>query len=158
MVIFYSPKTGGFYPDDVFERHEVPDDAVEITHDYRDELLLGQLDGKIITPGTDGVPFLSEPSPLTAEQEMCLYEKAAQRHMDSAAADHGYDGINTAVSYADEPAVAKFQREGRAFREWRSLVWAYCYDQLAKFKAGEIEKPTIEQLIAGLPALTIPTA
>ena len=158
MAIFYSPSTGGFYPDDVFERDSVPEDAVEITLDLRNDLLLGQIDGKIITPGPGGVPFLSDPAPLTAEQEMRLYEKAAQRHLDSAAADHGYDGINAAVSYADEPSVAKFQREGRAFREWRSLVWAYCYDRLAKFKAGEIEKPTIDQLIAGLPALTIPTS
>lgn len=158
MAIFYSPSTGGFYPDDVFDRDSVPEDAVEITLELRNDLLLGQIDGKIITPGPDGVPFLSEPAPLTVEQEMRLYENAVQRHMDSAAANHGYDGIDSAVSYADEPAVAKFQREGRAFREWRSLVWAYCYGQFAKVKVGEIEKPTIGQFIAGLPALTIPTA
>ena len=87
-----------------------------------------------------------------------IYEKAVQLFMDHVAQEHGYDSVATAVSYAEEPAVPKFQSDGRAFREWRSLVWAYCYAQLDAYKAGTIEKPTVEQLIAGLPALSIQTA
>ena len=87
-----------------------------------------------------------------------LNKRATQSHMDAAAREHGYDNIATAASYADEPAVTKFQREGKAFREWRSMVWALCYDMLAKYKAGAIEKPTVEQLVAALPALVIPSA
>lgn len=158
MAFFYSATTGGFYEQDLSVYESLPDDLVEITDDEHGVLLNGQSAGKSIKAGADGKPYLVDPPPPTEEQQIRVYEKAAQAHMDAAAREHGYDNVATAVSYADEPAVTKFQREGKAFREWRSLVWAYCYDQLAKYKAGQIEKPTVEQLIAALPALVIPTA
>ena len=157
-TIFYSGGTNGFYPDDIFSKEQMPDDVVEISFEEHASLLDGQTKGKEIKPDESGRPYLAAPPPLTEEQETRLYEMAAQLHMDTAAHEHGYDNIATAVSYADEPAVTKFQREGKAFREWRSLVWAFCYDMLAKYKAGAIEKPTVEQLVAALPALVIPSA
>lgn len=158
MAIFYSGSTGGFYPESVFQRDRMPTDAVEITDDEHSALLDGQSSGKEIKPDSNGRPYLADPPPPTQDQQIRVYEKAVQLHMDSAAKAHGYDNIATAVSYADEPAVSKFQREGKAFREWRSFVWAHCYDQLAKYNAGEIEKPTVDQLVAGLPVLVIPSA
>lgn len=155
MKAFFSATSGGFYPEELGAYASLPSDLVEITEEYRKELLEGQSRGKVILADQDGRPQLADPPPPTEEQQIRVYEKAVQRKMDAMAAEHGYDSVATAASYADEPAVSKFQREGRAFREWRSLVWAYCYDQLAKFKAGEIEKPTVEQLIAGLPELII---
>jgi hypothetical protein len=82
------------------------------------------------------------------------YERAIQGHLDSAAQSHGYDSIATAVSYAEEPAVLKFQQDGQAFRAWRSLVWAYAYQELAKVKAGEREIPALDDFLADLPALS----
>lgn len=155
---FYSPSTRGFYPSEIFEPEKMPTDVVEITEEEYSALIEGQCNGKEIKPDESGRPYLADPPPLTEEQEIRLYEMAVQSHMDTAAREHGYDNIATAVSYADEPAVTKFQREGKAFREWRSLVWAFCYDMLAKYKAGAIEKPTVEQLVAALPALAIPSA
>ncbi|MGB4065403.1 MAG: hypothetical protein WBK19_16385 [Azonexus sp.] len=101
---------------------------------------------------------LSQPIPpaLTQEQVVAAYSAAVQFHLDTAARDAGYDNINTAVSYAEEPAVVKFQGEGAAFRAWRSLCWAYCYAQLAAVEAQEREQPTIEALIAELPSLVLP--
>ena len=69
---------------------------------------------------------------ITAEQKQAqslailqsTFEVAVQGHLDSTAKAHGYDNVMTAVSYADEPAVAKFQADGKAFRAWRSKVWA----------------------------------
>lgn len=78
---------------------------------------------------------------------------AAQSHMDSTAQSSGYDDIKTACTYADEPAVPKFQAEGQAFRAWRSLVWAYCYAQLDAVTAGERMVPTADVLIGELPKL-----
>ena len=156
--IFYSPSTRGFYPLEVFELDKMPDDVVEITQEEYKNLLEGQSLGKEIKPDDTGRPYLADPPPLTEEQEIRLYEKAAQLHMDTAAREHGYDNIATAVSYAEEPAVTKFQREGKAFREWRSMVWSFCYDMLAKYKAGAIQKPTVEELVAALPVLVIPSA
>lgn len=79
-----------------------------------------------------------------------------QRHLDEAAQAMHYDDIKSAVTYADEPSVAKFQNEGRAFRVWRSLVWAYCYDVMAEVEAGTRAIPSSEELIAELPALVMP--
>lgn len=85
------------------------------------------------------------------------FELAIQGTLDEAARARGYDSIATAVSYAEEPAVARFQADGRAFRAWRSLVWQHAYAELARVKAGEREIPTQEQFLAELPALDIPT-
>jgi len=70
--------------------------------------------------------------------------------------DSRYDSIATAVSYAVEPAVPEFQNDGIAFRAWRSLVWAYAYEQLAVVLAGGHEQPTVEAFLLELPALELP--
>lgn len=81
------------------------------------------------------------------------FELAIQGRLDEAARGRGYDSIATAVSYAEEPAVARFQEDGKAFRAWRSLVWAYAYQELDKVKAGKREIPTLDAFLAELPAL-----
>lgn len=78
---------------------------------------------------------------------------AVQAHLDSGAQALGYDDIKTAATYADEPAVARFQSEGQALRAWRSLCWAHCHVVLADVMAGNREIPTKESLIAELPSL-----
>lgn len=84
------------------------------------------------------------------------YAAAVQSHMDAAAVAAGYDDIKTAVTYADEPAVARFQTEGSAFRAWRSLCWDYCYTQLAAVQSATRTQPTIAELVAELPTLVLP--
>ena len=92
----------------------------------------------------------------TAPTQFEAYRKAAQDHLDKLAQAHGYDSIASAVTYAEEPAVPKFQAEGQAFRAWRSLVWAFGYEQLALVEAGERPAPTIAEFIAELPPLDLP--
>lgn len=94
--------------------------------------------------------------PLTEEQLRELFSVAIQSHMDQTAQAAGYDDIKAAVTYADEPAVPRFQAEGQAFRAWRSRCWAYGYEQLAKVKAGDRPQPTIEQFLEELPLLDLP--
>jgi len=97
--------------------------------------------------------FLAEQQANAADpkQAQAAYVEAVQAHLDAHAREKGYDNIFTAVTYADEPAVAQFQTEGRAFRQWRSLVWGACYNILADVQAGRRALPTVEQLIAALP-------
>ena len=57
-------------------------------------------------------------------------------------------------SYIDT-GVQKFDDEGKAFRAWRSAVWAKGYEILAEVQEGKREIPTEEELIAELPELTI---
>lgn len=110
----------------------------------------------------DGLESLTdiEYAAIVAERAAVLsvedYQATIQRHMDEAARAAGYDDIKTAVTYADEPAVARFQAEGQAFRAWRSKCWAYCYEQLALIQGGKRAQPTITELLAELPLLELP--
>lgn len=84
------------------------------------------------------------------------FEEAIQSKMNEAAKAARYDSIATAVSYAEEPAVPKFQKDGIAFREWRSLVWAYAYEQLDLVMSGQRAQPTVDEFLLELPALELP--
>jgi len=89
-------------------------------------------------------------------ETMAAFEQAVQGKLNGAAISARYDSIATAVSYAEEPAVPKFQNDGIAFRAWRSKVWAYAYEQLALVLAGEREQPTVDDFLLELPALELP--
>lgn len=93
---------------------------------------------------------------VTIEQQTEMFKFAIQKHMDDAARATGYDDIKTAVTYADEPSVPKFQNEGRAFRSWRSQCWSYGYQEMDKVLGGTRPMPTVEQMISELPALVLP--
>jgi len=95
--------------------------------------------------------------PPTEAELSSIFERAVQDKLDGAARDRGYDSLATAISYADEPAVPRFQADGQAFRRWRSLVWAYAHEQLAAVKAGERLQPTIEAFLQELPGLELLT-
>jgi len=104
----------------------------------------------------------SELAEAIAEQEVeynkavqSSYVKAVDEHLDAKAREYNYDDVKTAVTYADEPSVASFQTEGQAFRAWRSLVYAHMYTEFSKIEAGIRTMPTIEEMIAELPALEL---
>lgn len=84
------------------------------------------------------------------------FEQAVQGRLDSAAKEAGYESIFTAISYADEPAVPRFQADGQAFRRWRSLVWDYAHTELNAVLAGEKPQPDLDAFLSGLPALELP--
>ena len=89
--------------------------------------------------------------PLLADVQAAL-SGAVQAHLDAAARSLGYDSIASAVTYADEPAVPAFQAQGKELRAWRSQVWASCIATLDAVKAGSQPVPTVEALVASLPA------
>lgn len=101
-----------------------------------------------------------EPAPPPAPLEIIRANKVAhvQAHMDAQARALNYDSIANAITYADEPAVPKFQAEGQAFRAWRSLVWARCYEILEEVQGGARAIPSDDELIAELPKLQIPSS
>lgn len=78
-------------------------------------------------------------------------------HIDSTAKSMGYASIVTAVSYADEPAVPKFQAEGAALRAWRSQCYARLYELQGEAMAGQRPIPTPTELIGLLPNFEPPT-
>jgi hypothetical protein len=148
-MIYHSAQTGGFYDSEI--NSIIPSDAVTVTRAEHQALLNGQSSGKRIV-SANGRPVLVDPPAPTLEQRIAGYVSDVQKHMDDTANAYGYDDIKSAVTYADEPSVAKFQEEGRKFRAWRSLVWAHCYAVLDQVQAGG-DEPSVESLIAGLPGL-----
>ena len=149
MQRFYSATTGWNYVEGINE--VMPDDAQPIS----EQLYLSLL-GKEIEPGPDGLPREKVAPPPSFEQRAALLLAVVDAHLNATAKEMGYDDIRTAVTYAEEPAVPKFQAEGQALRAWRSLVYAKCYEVLAKVQANEIAEPDEAQLIAMLPALQLP--
>ena len=155
--MFYCASTGGFY-DRVIHGDKIPAEAVEITEKEHRALLDSQAAGKRIIPDANGYPIAQDPPPPpapTAEQIRADRVAAVYAHLNTAAQALGYDDIRAAVTYADEPIIPKFQAEGRAFRAWRSLVWAHCYLVLDDVQAGRLPIPSAQDLIAELPALHI---
>ncbi|QTD34591.1 phage tail protein [Pseudomonas fluorescens] len=70
--MFYSPSTGGFYDPSI--NTEMPGDVVEISSEYRTELLNGLSMGKIIVMNDQGYPVLADrPGPTPEELE--YYER-----------------------------------------------------------------------------------
>lgn len=98
----------------------------------------------------------AQPVAPPVEQRMAALQAAVQAHLDGQAQALNYDDIRTAVTYADEPAVPKFQAEGQALRAWRSVVWAKCYEILAQWQADQVAEPSSSELIAMLPAPDLP--
>lgn len=101
----------------------------------------------------------SAPAPTqeteSPEATAARYEAAVQAELDKAARARGYDSLFTAISYADEPAVPRFQADGQAFRRWRSLVWEYAHTVLNAVLAGERQQPVLEAFLAELPAIEL---
>lgn len=151
----YSPSFKAFY-DSAIHGNVIPADAVEITDEHYAALLVGQSSGKRITTDASGQPTLADPPPLTAAEITADLAVSVQDHLDAAARVAGYDDIKSAVTYADEPAVPRFQAEGQAFRAWRSLCWNACYTVMADVQSGARSIPTAAELIAELPALDLP--
>jgi hypothetical protein len=153
----YSPSTGGFYHPELHGEH-IPADAVEITPQLHASLLAGQAAGRVIVAGPAGVPMLADAVPVapTQEQREAAAGTLIQSHLDAQAQALGYESIATAVTYADEPAVPRFQIEGQALRAWRSVVWATGYQLLDAVKAGTRPEPTDAELLALLPVFVPP--
>jgi hypothetical protein len=87
--------------------------------------------------------------------EVAAYTTAVQQLLDSKAQERGYDNILSAASYVNS-MVPRFAQEGMAYRDWRDLCWDRCSDILRRVDSGQIPKPTVEELINGLPPLELP--
>lgn len=92
------------------------------------------------------------------EQLVKQYDGHVQERIDVVAQSFGYGDPNRpavspilhAITYADEPAVPKFQAEGRLLRAWRSRYWAATWPILEAVRAGERPVPEPVDLLAEL--------
>lgn len=151
---YYSKQTGGFY-DSAIHGDNIPADAVEITAELHAVLLAGQSAGKRIVADADGLPVLADPPTPTAAQIVASYTAAIQKRLDDFAGPRNYDGILSAATYATS-TVPKFAAEGQYAVEARDATWAKCYEVMAAVEAGARSMPSLEELLAELPALAWP--
>lgn len=134
---------------------KIPADAVPITDALHQSLLAAQAEGYAIAPDATGSPIATAPPTPTPEQILARLTAKLQDHLDSTAQAYGYDDIKSAISYADEPAVAKFRLEGQAFRAWRSLFWDAANTLKNAVLAQNRPAPSLAELIAALPTLPL---
>lgn len=80
MKVFYSAKDNGFYPDDI-KFNNLPDDLIEISVDYWQELLNGQNGKKEISSDKNGYPVLVDVAPATVEQLKVIASREKERLM-----------------------------------------------------------------------------
>lgn len=104
--------------------------------------------------GVELIPY-EPPPPPTFEQLAAMYLLTVDGVLDTTARSFGYASMLTAVTYADEPADAVFQAEGRALRAWRSLTYRACYNLFAQAQAGAIPVPTEADVLAALPTAPV---
>jgi hypothetical protein len=129
---------------------KVPTDALAISDAQWMEFLNHQgrrrwQDGAVVL-------FDPPPPPITVDD----YTRAIQARLDAKARERQYDGIQTAITYRDDPNP-RFAAEGDALFAWRSAVWTYSTAELVKVLAGERPQPSVEEFIAELPPFTWPS-
>jgi hypothetical protein len=133
-----------------FPTHILRDDGATIPIDEQNSDYLAFLEWAV-----DNEPAL--PAGPTLEQRATAMLEAVDAHLNAAARAKGYDNILSAAIRAALPASA-FHDEGVAFGTWMDAVYAQCYQIMASVQAGEMAEPTLEQLLAMLPELRLPTA
>ena len=148
----FSRSTGCFYPSSIAYPNP-PADLIDCTQAEYDAAM-ARKSGESLSVESGVLIILPAPIPSAAEvmaATAAVMTTAVQDHMDSQARILGYDNLLSAISYAEEPAVPRFQADGLAFRAWRSLVWSQCHTLLAQVKAGTLAVPTKAELLAMLP-------
>lgn len=109
-----------------------------------------------VEEGYDGNWYISGKAPTppqpSVEEILKGYENAVQAHLDATAQSRGYDNTYTCLSYLSSTDEI-WKRESNAFNAWRDQVWRKCHEILNAFMAGEIEQPTVEELIEQLPVI-----
>ncbi|UNY40201.1 hypothetical protein KLEP174_gp29 [Pseudomonas phage vB_PcuM_ KLEP17-4] len=159
-MVYFSPSSISFIPaawlaDGTYNDLSWPKDAVLLTDDQRNAFWKKSPPPGKVLGAVDGLPaWVNAPMPSVSDVIETM-RAAIQEHLDRSAVAYGYDDIKTAVTYADEPSVPKFQSEGQAFRVWRSLTWAHAYKVLDDVQSGGRERPTTDALIAELPVLEL---
>lgn len=100
-----------------------------------------------------GVP---EPADAPSAEEMIAsVQQAVQERLDAFARTRAYDGILSAATYATS-AVPKFAAEGQCAVQARDATWAACYQIMADVQAGMRAMPSVDDVLAELPALEWP--
>lgn len=87
---------------------------------------------------------------ITDDQLFVIIQENVQNLLDALARQKNYDDVFTCISYINS-TVPSFKAEARKLLDYRDQCWVICYDLLNKYSAGEIERPTLEDVMNALP-------
>ena len=94
---------------------------------------------------------------ITFEEKRLTWKAATSAYANFVAVAYGFESINEAVSYANEPASPKFQMLGQALRAWRSILWEAFDVLVAEVRGGLVKELANEgDLRARLPGFVAP--
>lgn len=113
---------------------------------YFGKYIINPTDNQLIKAGYQ----LVDPDSLLTLKD---YEDAVQKHLDTTAQSRGYDNTYTCLSYL-ESTNPTWKTEAEIFNTWRDSVWTTCHQILNQWQAGEINQPTIQEVLNQLPVIT----
>lgn len=97
------------------------------------------------------------PPAATFEEKVLAWRTVVTAYANMVARACAFDSIDEAVTYAEEPAVPKFQMQGQALRAWRSRLWQAFDTLVAEIKGNVAEEPFDDvALLAPLPLFAMP--
>lgn len=106
-------------------------------------------------------PYIADGQAASAESDLqanvAFLRRAAGLFADSIAQAQGFDSMDEAVTYADEPAVPVYQVIAQALRAWRSLYW-FDFERYERAYLSEAEPlpADVPALLELLPKFTAP--
>lgn len=124
---------------------------IGIKTDIGQQLLKYINDNNIVLP-IESMNLSEDASLLTDDDVLKQIQDAVQNLLDAKAREKLYDDGFAIASYANS-TVENFRNEARAFITWRDACWDKCYEILAQYQSGEIERPTVDDVLQQLPTL-----
>lgn len=105
--------------------------------------------------GVLGVVVPYTPPVVTETEKIAIINQAVTEMLDKEAAKRGYANIQSAALRAGYQGP--FHLEGVAYAVWMDACWEFCYSSLAKIRAGNMLEPTLEEFLAMMPELNLPS-
>ena len=118
---------------------------------------IGQTIVKHLTDNNIIIPIESEnledETELSDERLFVIVQENIQTYIDDFAHTRDYDNAVYCISYKDS-IIPRFKNEAKRMMVYRDLCWAIATDFNLKYKNGERDRPTLEEIMTALPVLS----
>ena len=152
MTYYFSVSKNQFISDQVHA--EIPEDAVQISDDKYQKLILDQSNGKILYVDNTGALQSKNPPSVTAEQIVEKISSSITKALDDGARKWGYNNLAVAASYVSS-GIPQYAADSKSLIEWRDTVWTWA---IPKFSSVNPDQD-VQEFIKNMPAQPIqPTA
>lgn len=91
-------------------------------------------------------------SQFNLNKQVNLYSENLQYHIDYKAREKSYENGVSCASYFNSTNLT-WAAEALQFITWRDSCWKYAYDIKSQVEQGQISTPSLDEFIAGVPAL-----